>query len=74
MPGSVLLPSAISDLFSQATRSGKLTYADRHGLMAAILSENLDEDERTAIDRLLYALRRGRVRSTDELSALYQVG
>lgn len=70
MQAFVLLPSAISELFSQATRSGQLTRADRYGLMAVVMSEGLDEEERTAIDRLLYAISRGRVQLSDELSAL----
>ena len=70
MQAFVLLPSAISELFSQVTQSGKLTRADRYGLMAAVMSEGLDEEERTAIDRLLYAISRGRVQLVDEVSAL----
>jgi len=65
-----LLPTAISELFAQATRSGKITLADRYGLMAAILADNLDEEERNAIDRLLRSLRRGRLQVVDELSAM----
>ena len=70
MQAFVLLPSAISELFSQASRSGKLTYADRYGLMAAVMSDSLEAEERTAIDRLLHAISRGRVQLSDELSAL----
>ena len=70
MQAFVLLPSAISELFAQVTRSGQLTRADRYGLMAAVMSEGLNEEERTAIDRLLYAINRGRVQLSDELSAL----
>ena len=65
-----LLPTAIAELFVQVTRTGKLTQADRYGLMAAVMSERLDEEERSAIDRLLYSLRRGRLQLTDELSAV----
>ena len=70
MQAFVLLPTAIADLFSQAARSGELTHADRYGLMGALLSDYLNAEERTAIDRLLYAIVRGRVQLSDELSAL----
>jgi hypothetical protein len=65
-----LLPGAISDLFAHASNSGILTLADRYGLMAAILEESISEEERAAIDRLLRALLRGRMRVVNELSSL----
>jgi len=64
----VLLPCAIADLFAQATCSGQLTLADRYGILAAVMAEELDSEERTAIDRMLYAVRRGRMQLADELS------
>lgn len=70
MPPVNLLPSAIPELFAQATMTGKITLADRYGLMAAMLSDSIDEEERLCIDRLLHALRKGRVRIVDELSTL----
>lgn len=65
-----LLPGAISDLFAHASNSGILTLADRYGLMAAILEDSISEEERAAIDRLLRALLRGRMRVVNELSSL----
>jgi hypothetical protein len=65
-----LLPGAISDLFVQVTISGKITLADRYGLMAALLEEEISEEERASIDRLFYALCRGRMKIVDEISAL----
>lgn len=65
-----LLPGAISDLFAQASDSGAITLADRYGLMAALLEDSLTEDERAAIDRLLRALRRGRMKIVNEISSL----
>lgn len=65
-----LLPSAISELFAQVSSTGKLTIADRYGLMAAILEESISEEERRCIDRLLRALQRGRIAVVDELSLL----
>ncbi len=65
-----LLPSAISEMFAHASVTGKLTLADRYGMMAALLTDSLSEEERYSLDRLLYALRKGRVQIVDELSAL----
>lgn len=65
-----LLPSAISELFAQVSVTGKITLADRYGLMAAMLSESISEEEIDCIDRLLHALRKGRVQVVDELSTI----
>jgi len=70
MHAFVFPPTATSELLSQAIRSGKLTRADHSGLMAAVLSEGLDEEEKNAIDRLLYAVRVGKIQLSDELSVL----
>jgi len=65
-----LIPGAISDLFAQVSCSGKITLADRYGLMAALLEDSLTEEERAAIDRLLHALWRGRMTVVNDISAL----
>jgi hypothetical protein len=66
-----LLPCAIADLTAQAAETGRITLADRYGLMAAVLSQsNLGADEREAVDRLLRAVARGRVILVDELSVV----
>jgi molybdopterin-guanine dinucleotide biosynthesis protein A len=70
MQSPILLPGALSELFAQATSSGYMTKADRYGLMAAILGEDLSTDEKCVIDRLLRAVRRGRLHLADELSAV----
>lgn len=70
MPPVTLLPSAISELFAQASITGKITLADRYGLMAALLSESISEEEINCIDRLLHSLRKGRMQVVDELSTL----
>jgi hypothetical protein len=70
MPSINLLPSAISELFAQASVTGKITLADRYGLMAALLEETASEEEIRSIDRLLHALHRGRIQIVDEISAL----
>lgn len=65
-----LLPGAISELFAQASATGVLTLADRYGLMAAMLQDSLNEEERRSIDRLLRAVHRGNLKLVNELSAL----
>ena len=69
-PPIYLLPSALGDLFAQANKSGYITLADRYGLMAAIFDESLSEDEKRSIDRLLRAIRKGRIKIVDEISAV----
>jgi hypothetical protein len=71
MPASMnLLPCAIADLFAQASISGVITVADRYALMAALLQDTLNDEERYAIDRLLHAVYKKRLRIVDELSAV----
>ncbi|WP_242072502.1 hypothetical protein [Microcoleus sp. FACHB-68] len=55
---------------SSATVTGThpITKADRYGLLAALLDESIASEYFTAIDRLLYSLRRGRVEVTNQLS------
>ncbi|MCL1467653.1 hypothetical protein [Argonema galeatum] len=65
-----LLPNAISELFAQVSHSGRITLADRYGLMAAVLDESLEEEQRSAIDRLIRALYKGRLIVVDELSTI----
>ena len=66
----LLLPGAIADLFAEVSSSGKITLADRYGLMAAILEEGLTEEERASVDRMLRACYRGRMKVVSEISAL----
>jgi hypothetical protein len=65
-----LLPSAIPDLFAEVSKSGKITLADRYGLMAALLDESISDEEKGAIDRILYSVRKGRLQMVDDLSAV----
>jgi hypothetical protein len=64
------LEFAIAELFAQASASGKITLADRYGLLAILLQDSLNEEERNSIDRLLYAVRKGRLRIVDEISVV----
>lgn len=68
MPPVNLLPSALSELFAQVSSTGKITLADRYGILAALLSDDISEEEQCTIDRLLHALRHHRVRVVNELS------
>lgn len=63
-----LLPTALPELFAQTSSTGRLTLADRYGMMAAITNANATQEELHLIDRLLYGLRRGRIQIVDELS------
>lgn len=65
------LKFALAELFAQVSDHGRLTLADRYGLLANLLHEDsLTEDERRSIDRLLRATLRGRVKVDPEISIL----
>lgn len=64
------LSTAISEIFAQTSTTGTITLVDRYGLMVALLDETISEEERTSIDRLFYALRKGWVQVVDELSVV----
>ncbi len=51
--------TSLSEVFSQACESGKMTPAERQGLQSALLDHTLSEEEQATINRLLYAVRRG---------------
>ncbi|NEP43511.1 MAG: hypothetical protein F6K35_31515 [Okeania sp. SIO2H7] len=65
-----LLQNALGELFVQANVTGCITKADRYGLLAAVMDESLGREERLCIDRMLRAVRRGRLKMVDEISAL----
>ncbi|NEP01127.1 MAG: hypothetical protein F6K58_21200 [Symploca sp. SIO2E9] len=66
-----LIPGAISELFAQVSSSGRITLADRYGLMAALLEDSISQEERDSIDRLLHAFCRGRMHLVDDLSSIW---
>lgn len=66
----LLLPGAIAELYAQVSHSGVLTLADRYALMAAMFDESLGEEERCAVNRLLRAASRGRLKCVHELSTV----
>ena len=57
-----VIPGAISEIFATASETGLLTLSDRYGLMAATLNDAFNEEEAQAVNRLLRAVRRGRVK------------
>lgn len=61
-----LSPDLISELFAEVSNTGKMSECDCQTLQAAILSDTVTEEERQAIDRLLYAIRLGRVHIIEE--------
>lgn len=65
-----LIPGAISEILASVSDTGTLTLADRYGLMAAILDEALEDEDRNSLNRLLRAVLRGRVKIVNELSAM----
>ena len=56
-----LIPGAISEIFASSADTGILTLADRYGLMAAALDDNLDENELRTVNRILRAVKRGKI-------------
>ncbi|KAM3089939.1 hypothetical protein ACKFKG_31780 [Phormidesmis sp. 146-35] len=65
-----LLPGAISELYADAASTGKLTIGDRYTIRTALVNDLLDPEEQGALDRLLYAFRKGNVQLVEELSAI----
>lgn len=65
-----VLPGAIGEIFAEVSQTRKLTKADRYGLMAAIVTESIDDDERDAIDRLLRSVVRQKIALANELSSI----
>jgi hypothetical protein len=48
-------------MLADAAETKTLTEADRYGLLAAILTEDIEDDERRAVDRILRSVYRGRL-------------
>ncbi len=64
-PHLQLIPGSIAAILASSRIAGSITTADRYGLLAATLDESLSQEEREAIDRLLYAIRRGKIKIVD---------
>lgn len=65
LPQVQLIPGAIAEILASVADTGALTLSDRYGLMAAILDEELEEEERRSTNRLIRAVLRGRVKLVD---------
>lgn len=63
-----LLPGAISEMLASTSETGKLTLTDRYGLMAAIMDDSLNEEERRSVNRLVRAVLRGRVNVEESMT------
>lgn len=65
-----ILPGVLYELFAQVSATGKVTVADRYGLLAAVLDTSLTEEEQQVINRILRAAVRGKLEFVDDLSTL----
>lgn len=65
-----LLQFALAELFVHVSCSGNITLADRYGLLAALLQDSLTEEDQRSIDRILYGIRKGRLRVVNEISVV----
>ncbi|MBP0018261.1 MAG: hypothetical protein J7647_12035 [Cyanobacteria bacterium SBLK] len=59
-----LLPGAIFEILASAMKTRQLSLCDRYGLMAASMDDNLDEEERETVNRILWAVSRGKIQFT----------
>lgn len=59
---ALLSNPSIAEIFSKTWYEGKIMPCDREGLMWALLDGEVQEEEYAAIDRMLYAVRRGWLR------------
>ena len=66
-PNLLLLPGAIAEMLVSVSESGKLSLGDRYGLLAASLDEQLPEEERRAINRIIHAVSRGKITVTTDI-------
>ena len=65
-----LLPFALAEMFAQISTTGKVTLADRYGMMAAFLESPLGEEEIFVLDRIFHAIRKGQIKVVDEISQI----
>lgn len=61
-PHLQLIPGSIAAILASTCTTGCITKADRYGLLAATLDDSLDPEDREAVNRLLYAIRRGKIK------------
>ena len=63
-----LIPSALGELFAEVNHNGYITLADRYGSMAASFDDSLNDDDRSAANRMLRSVIKGRVKIANEIS------
>ena len=61
-PEISIIPGAISQIMASVAENKALTVSDRYGLMAALLNDSLDEEEKYAINRLLRFVVKGKIK------------
>lgn len=61
------LESTIAELFAQVIQKGNITLKERYVLRTALLNNSLCQEEEILINRLLHAVRRGRLQVLDDL-------
>lgn len=56
-----LASDLLSELFAEVSSSGRMTAQDCQHLKLVLLENQISDEEKRAIDRLLYAVRLGRI-------------
>lgn len=64
-PQLQLIPGSIAAILASTSQTGCITKADRYGLLAATLDESITPEEREAMNRLLRAIRKGKIKIID---------
>jgi hypothetical protein len=62
IPQVELIPGSIYSILADSRDKGYISQGDRYGLMAAFVNDNLSEQEMKAIDRLLRAIIKGKIK------------
>jgi nucleoside-triphosphatase THEP1 len=65
-----LIESALGELFAEIKETGRITRADRYGLLAAVFDENLTEEELRSLSRIYRAIVRKQIEIVDEISTI----
>ncbi|MBP0019255.1 MAG: hypothetical protein J7647_17095 [Cyanobacteria bacterium SBLK] len=60
----------IDEISASIAETGILTLSDRLALMVAFLNENLEDEDIRTVDRILYRIRRGRIKVAGCISVL----
>lgn len=66
MNDSSLASDLLSELFAEVSSSGRMTSQDCQHLRTVLLENQISDEGKQAIDRLLYAVRLGRIQVIEE--------